>query len=192
MPVRWAHVLLRGWCSRPCTTHSTSYKVPSLSTSRLGSVLHFASRCLHSAYNYFGILNGITYGAALVFQKNVASRATRSLGLDVSPPNQMPASLAEAWVAAFAAMRTMSVSMAYSTRKPSWQPPTHFASRSSMPNQHRYLAMYDGGCRRDSMIGKGLGEVSCDISFLRLFFVFSAQVAPREDGLCGLRCIAVS
>ena len=62
-------------------------------------------------YNYLGLLSFINYGGALLFQTHVSSRITRTLGLDLSPPDQIPLSLAEAWVSLYAGIRTVVLSM---------------------------------------------------------------------------------
>ena len=62
-------------------------------------------------YNYLGLFSFINYGGALFFQTHVSSRITRTLGLDLSPPDQIPLSLAEAWVSLYAGIRTVVLSM---------------------------------------------------------------------------------
>ena len=62
-------------------------------------------------YNYFGLLSFVNYGGAVFFQHHISSRITRSLGLDLSPPDQIPLSFAEAWVSLYAGIRMVVLSM---------------------------------------------------------------------------------
>ena len=62
-------------------------------------------------FDYFNLLTGGLYGFAVIFQSQVTSRITRSLGLDLSPPDQIPLSFAEAWFSLYSGIRMVVLSM---------------------------------------------------------------------------------
>jgi hypothetical protein len=64
-----------------------------------------------AAYNHFGLLTGVCYTAAVVFQTAISCRTTRMLGLDVSPPDKMPLTVAEVLNAVYAFARAVIVCM---------------------------------------------------------------------------------
>jgi hypothetical protein len=64
-----------------------------------------------AAYNHFGLLTGVCYTAAVVFQTAISCRTTRMIGLDVSPPDKMPVTVAEVLNAVYAFARTVIISM---------------------------------------------------------------------------------